>query len=273
MMTPTGPGPQSAAELFEAVRRQPWRFGYYRARAYLCLFYFALFFGVSYPFFRWCMANPRRYAYAMRWRRVWARSIALLFGIQIRVEGAIPMDSPRLLIVANHFSYLDIPVLVAAFPLDLHFIAKSELLRIPFFRHFFRTMDIAIPRGSAQGSVKAYQRAEAFWKPGSAVVVFPEGGILGQAPAMIPFRVSPFAMALQQGATVLPVSLPDTWKILPECPLHFLRPGLCRVRVLEPQEISDRYPDERSLRNRCFEVIAQDLAKTAPIQPPMPHEG
>lgn len=265
-MTPSGPGPQSAEELYQTVRRQAWTFAYYRGRAYLCLFYFALFFGLSYPFFRWCMASPKRYVYALRWRRVWGRSIALLFGIQIRVEGKIPLDHPRLLIVANHFSYLDIPILAAALPLDLHFVAKSELLRIPFFHHFFRTMDIAIPRGSAQGSIKAYQRAEAFWKPGSAVVVFPEGGILGHAPSMIPFRVSPFAMALQQGATVLPVSLPDTWKILPECPLHFLRPGLCRVRVLEPQAVSEQYPDERSLRNRCFEMIAQDLTLSAPIK-------
>jgi len=211
------------------------------------------------------MADPGRYKLALRWRRVWGRSIAFLFGIRIRLEGQLPLDRPRLLIVANHFSYLDIPVLAAALPLDLHFVAKSELLRIPFFRHFFRTMDIGIPRGSAHGSVKAYQRAEAFWTQGSAVVVFPEGGILGQAPHMSPFRVSPFAMALQQGATILPVSLPDTWKILPECSFHFLRPGLCRVRLLEPLEVTELNTDERSLRNRCFEVIAEDLSRTAPI--------
>jgi 1-acyl-sn-glycerol-3-phosphate acyltransferase len=189
-----------------------------------------------------------------------------LFGIRIRLEGKVPLDSSRLLVVANHFSYLDIPILAAALPLDLHFVAKSELLRIPFFRHFFRTMDIAIPRGSAQGSVKAYKRAEAFWTRGSAVVVFPEGGILAQAPQMTPFRVSPFAMALQQGATILPVSLPDTWKILPECPYHFLRPGLCRVRLLESLEVTQLNTDERSLRNLCFDSIAEDLSRTAPIE-------
>jgi len=95
------------------------------------------------------MADPSRYKWALRWRSVWARSIAVLFGIRIRLEGQLPLDTPRLLIVANHFSYLDIPVLAAALPLDLHFVAKSELIRIPFFRHFFRIMDIAIPRGSA----------------------------------------------------------------------------------------------------------------------------
>ena len=266
----SGPAPQSADELYQSIRQHPWRFGYYRFRAYLCLLYFGVFFGLSYPFFRWCMADPRRYKWALRWRSVWARSIAVLFGIRIRLEGQLPLDTPRLLIVANHFSYLDIPVLAAALPLDLHFVAKSELLRIPFFRHFFRTMDIAIPRGSAQGSVKAYKRAEAFWTRGSAVVVFPEGGMLAQAPHMTPFRVSPFAMALQQGATILPVSLPDTWKILPECPYHFLRPGLCRVRLLESLEVTQLNTDERSLRNLCFDSIAEDLSRTAPIETTTP---
>ena len=250
---------RDVAQLYAQYRQRPLAFRYYRFRAYLCLAYFVLFFALSYPFFRWSMANPSRYRWGQRWRVVWAKSIAMLFGIRVQTVGKVPEACPKLMIVANHFSYLDIPILVAALPLDLHFVAKAELLRFPFFRHFFRTMDIAIPRSSAQGSMKAYRRVEEFWKAGSAVVVFPEGGILGQAPAMTAFRSSPFAVALQQGATVLPVSLPDTWKILPECPRHFLRPGPCRVHLLEPQVPETFFGDEKVLKNKCYELIRHDL--------------
>jgi len=214
---------------------------------------------MSYPFFRWAIARPSRYPWAHRWRVFWAKSIAFLFGIRIQLLGNLPEPCERLMIVANHFSYLDIPILAAALPLQLHYVAKAELLRFPFFRHFFRTMDIAIPRTSPQGSMKAYRRVEEFWKPGSAVVVFPEGGILGQAPAMTAFRPAPFAVALQQGATILPVSLPDTWKILPECPRHFMRPGPCRVNLLEPQFPETFHGDEKALKNKCYELIHHDL--------------
>jgi 1-acyl-sn-glycerol-3-phosphate acyltransferase len=249
----------NADQLYAHYRQRLLAFRYFRFRAYLCLIYFVLFFGISYPFFRWAIARPERYSMVHRWRVIWARSIAFLFGIRVQTAGHIPESCDRLMIVANHFSYLDIPVLVAAIPLQLHFVAKSELLRFPFFRNFFRTMDIAIPRSSVQGSMKAYRRVEEFWKPGSAVVVFPEGGILGRAPAMTAFRSAPFAIALQQGATVLPVSLPDTWKILPECPRHFLRPGLCRVHLLEPQRPEVFLGDEKALKNKCYELIRLDL--------------
>ncbi len=251
--------PLNAAQLYTQYRERPLAFHFYRFRAYLCLAYFVLFFAFSYPFFRWAIAKPSRYPWAHRWRVFWAKSIAFLFGIRVQTIGKIPESCDKLMIVANHFSYLDIPILVAAFPLSLHFVAKAELTRFPFFRHFFHTMDIAIPRSSAQGSMKAYRRLEEFWKAGSAVVVFPEGGILGQAPSMTAFRPAPFAVALQQGATVLPVSLPDTWKILPECPRHFLRPGPCRVHVLEPQSPEAFLGDEKALKNKCHELIRHDL--------------
>ena len=50
------------------------------------------------------MVDSRRYKWALKWRAVWARSIAVLFGIRIRLEGKVPLDSGRLLVVANHFS-------------------------------------------------------------------------------------------------------------------------------------------------------------------------
>ncbi|MBM3912789.1 MAG: 1-acyl-sn-glycerol-3-phosphate acyltransferase [Sphingomonadales bacterium] len=251
--------PKDVTQLYAQYRQRPLAFHFYRFRAYLCLVYFGLFFGLSYPFFRWAISKPSRYHMAHRWRVVWAKSIAMLFGIRVQTVGKVPDLCPKLMVVANHFSYLDIPVLAAALPLNLHFVAKAELSRFPFFRHFFRTMDISIPRSSAQGSKKAYQRVEEFWKAGSAVVVFPEGGILGQAPAMTAFRTFPFAVALQQGATILPVSLPDTWKILPECPRHFLRPGPCRVHLLEPQVPEAFLGDEKALKNKCYELIHHDL--------------
>lgn len=262
----------NAEELYEGYLRRSWWFAWYRLRAYLCLFYFGFFLVLSYPFFRWALARPQRYPLAHRCRRFWARSIAWIFGLRIRLEGGIPDGLKKTVVVANHFSYLDIPVLVAALPLDLHFVAKSELLRIPLLRDFFGSTDIAIPRHSAQGSLKAYEQCGAMLNPGSAVVVFPEGGIWGVAPRMAAFKVAPFGMALQQGVTLLPVSLPDTWKLLPECPRHFLRPGLCRVRLLEPVDTATLYPggqeaDYKALKNLCYQRIQSDLNELHPSKP------
>jgi lyso-ornithine lipid O-acyltransferase len=57
------------------------------------------------------------------------RQVCRLIGVRLTIEGAIERDRPVLL-VANHSSWLDIPVLSAVAPLS--FVAKSEVGGWPF---------------------------------------------------------------------------------------------------------------------------------------------
>jgi 1-acyl-sn-glycerol-3-phosphate acyltransferase len=66
---------------------------------------------------------------ARRFPHWYHRQVCRLIGVRLAIEGAVAKDKPVLLI-ANHTSWLDIPVLSAVAPLS--FIAKKDVTRWPF---------------------------------------------------------------------------------------------------------------------------------------------
>jgi 1-acyl-sn-glycerol-3-phosphate acyltransferase len=94
---------------------------------------------------------------------------------RMRVEGAqhVPREGP-LIVVANHVSYFDPPVLGCALPRELHFMAKKELFDIPLFGALIACYN-AYPVERGRGDVGAIKRTVKVLKDGHAVLIFPEG--------------------------------------------------------------------------------------------------
>src|SRR5215212_8913113 len=86
----------------------------------------ALALGVLLPFHLvnvWLNARSR-----MAVARLWQRFVCRLMGVRIKVTGAPALDRP-LLLLSNHTSWLDIPILAAVAPVS--FIAKKEVATWP----------------------------------------------------------------------------------------------------------------------------------------------
>lgn len=94
---------------------------------------------------------------------------------RLRVVGSerVPREGP-LIVVANHVSYFDPPVLGCALPRELHFMAKKELFDIPLFGSLIRRYN-AFPVERGRGDIGAIKRTVGVLKAGNAVLIFPEG--------------------------------------------------------------------------------------------------
>ena len=68
-----------------------------------------------------------------RVERAWAQALLAISGVKVGVQGLekIVPDSSYV-VVANHLSYMDIPVLLACLPVQPRFLAKESLFRLPF---------------------------------------------------------------------------------------------------------------------------------------------
>src|SRR6185503_2039517 len=66
-----------------------------------------------------------RFAAFTQW--LWARALLAILGVELELVGDPPAGV--FLVVANHLSYLDVPVLAALFP--GRFVAKSEIAGWP----------------------------------------------------------------------------------------------------------------------------------------------
>lgn len=224
------------------------------------LLFFALTFLLQYPFYAILLRIPAAYSLVHRMRVGWAWLLFVGIGLrlQVRREHKLSRNAPYIF-VANHTSFLDIPVMAAAVPGTLHFMAKHELAQIPLFGLFFRTIDIAVPRGQMRGSHRAFEAAAERLKAGGNIMIFPEGGILPHAPTLKTFKSGAFRLAIALNIPIVPVSLIDNWRILPDAPMPALRFGKSRVMVhapIHPQEVGS---DENELRRLTYHIINKTL--------------
>jgi lyso-ornithine lipid O-acyltransferase len=120
------------------------------------------------------------------------RCVCRLLGLRLHIEGEVAQGRPVLLI-ANHTSWLDIPVLSALAPLS--FVAKKEVGTWPFISalaRLQRTVFVDRTRRTAVGETKneIIERL----KEGDAIVLFAEG-TSSDGNRVLPFKTSLFAAA------------------------------------------------------------------------------
>ncbi|WP_432822164.1 AMP-binding protein [Trichloromonas sp.] len=117
-------------------------------------------------------------------------------------------------VVANHASYLDGLVLVAALPPEFSFVAKAELesgrLSGPFLR---KIGSVFVERSDRQQGVEDARRIGSLARAGQTLVYFPEGTFT-RAPGLRPFRLGAFLAAAEASLPVVPVAIRGTRSIL-----------------------------------------------------------
>lgn len=138
----------------------------------------------------------------------WSPGILWICGIQLKVEGLDHIDPNQpYVFVSNHQSYLDIPVLFRALPVNLHFVAKKELKKIPFLGwYMIATGMIFIDRSDRKKSIASLEKAARLIHQGKNVLMFPEG-TRSRDGKVAGFKKGPFMLACQAEVPVLPVGI------------------------------------------------------------------
>ena len=137
--------------------------------------------------------------------------------------------------------------------------AKSELSDIPLFGLFFKTIDIEVDRQSGEGGARSYRKAVKALNNNYNVVIFPEGGIHPDPLQIKPFKDGAFQLAIRQKTDIIPVGLPDNYKILPDGS-KIAKPGKIRIILHEPLRTKDVTTSEiEGLKQSLFDILQKDL--------------
>lgn len=132
------------------------------------------------------------------WIRTWARAVLRIMGIRVRVEG--PPPGGAFFLIANHLSYLDIPVLLGQ--LNGRFLAKSEIARWPVLGVLARaTGTLFVDRSRKRDLTRVIAEVTALIERGPGVIVFPEATSTDGA-AILPFKPSLFEVPARMGLDV-----------------------------------------------------------------------
>ncbi len=190
--------------------------------------------------------------------RVWSKSLLLLAGVKMDVDGVENISSNgSYLIASNHLSYMDTPVVLAHIPVQFRFLAKKGLFSIPFLGyHLKRAGHIPVPRDDPRGAVRTMQKAaEVIRARGISILVFPEGGRTRDG-VLQPFKEGAAHIAIQAGVPIVPVALVGTREVLPMGSLN-IRPGRVTLRIGKPIETKNLTArDRKQLTEEVREQIA-----------------
>jgi 1-acyl-sn-glycerol-3-phosphate acyltransferase len=200
----------------------------------------------------------------MYWSAMWvARTGIRAAGIKVRKVGFenIPQDR-ACIFLCNHVSNLDPPVLIPAIPTRSSVMLKRELMSIPILGTAMRMGGfIPVERGSRRDAAQATVAiAGQTIASGLNILVFPEGtrSLDGR---LATFKKGPFFLAMQTGATIVPVALSGTEKMMGKGS-SLVTPGEAVIRMLKPIEPKDFATREElmvAVRGAIAEALPEDM--------------
>jgi CMP/dCMP kinase len=175
-------------------------------------------------------ATPARSRFYAAMRLLAVGVMRTLFRLEARGTEHVPMHGP-LLLVSNHSSMLDPPLVGGMCPRQLTFLAKAELFAVPGFGRLIHALN-ARPVRREGADAAALRVALRVLEQGGALLVFPEGtrGPEGQLREPKPGAA---LLAVLSGAAVVPVFVRGSGRAWPRGQ-RFPRPAKVRVTFGPP---------------------------------------
>lgn len=198
----------------------------------------------------------------------WSQKLLRDAGVDLTVTGSAHAGdgSEPFVVMSNHQSLYDIPVLFQSVPGRLRMVAKAELFKVPVWgRAMLAAGFIRIDRGDREQAAEELRTTGgSLLASGVRVWIAPEGtrsktGEVGE------FKSGGFRMALALGARILPVAIEGTRRVLPAKGFAVQRGQRVSVTILPPIDPAAYGIDRRKeliagVRRAIVEALGQVTA-------------
>ena len=172
---------------------------------------------------------PRRRLLRGLLRRLAHAAFAVLADLQIIGQENLPRRGP-LLVVANHFSFIDPVAMVRAAPWPLEFVGGFQMPNAPTSVTWIPKLWGYYPVYRGTASRYALQAAEAVLAQDGVLGIFPEAG--NWATVLRPARPGAAFLAVRTGARILPMGFDGLLDIFPR--LHKGRRARATLQIGKP---------------------------------------
>lgn len=148
----------------------------------------------------------------------WSRRLLEQAGVELVVvgrENLAARPGETFVVMSNHRSLYDIPVLFRALPgRRLRMVTKSELFRVPVWGRAMRASGfIEVDRKDRERAIASLKAARATLDAGVDVWIAPEG-TRSRTGALGPFKQGGFVLAIETERRILPVAIRGTERVL-----------------------------------------------------------
>lgn len=171
---------------------------------------------------------------------IWSRVNAFFTPMLVKVKGKEHIQKgTSYIVVPNHQSLYDIFALYGYLGLDVKWVMKKELAKIPGLGFGSKKVGhIFLDRSNQRAAVKSLEEAKKRLVNGVSVVIFPEG-TRSKTGKLLPFKRGAFKLAKDLELPLLPVTINGTRKIMPHSSSVNILPGKVSIQIHKPISAKD----------------------------------
>jgi len=190
--------------------------------------------------------------------RIWARSILKVAYIPVRVEGIENLNTDdSVILMPNHQSNFDIPVLLGCLPVQFRWLAKAELFKIPIFGRGMRGCGyISIDRSNRKLAFQSLAEAAQKIRNGVSVLIFPEGTRSWDGEIQA-FKKGGFVLSVDAGVPIVPIIITGTGAVMPKGRMLIRRQAV-GMQILAPIATSDY---TRKTKDELMGIVKDTMCK------------
>lgn len=205
-------------------------------------------------------SNKRWY----RFFKTWSFSFFSLIGIIVRVKGKEKIQSgKKYIVIANHQSFLDIPMIFSSVPFWVKPLARADLAKIPLFGLIYKKSTIPVDRSSISSKKESYKKMlETIKNEDTNVFIFPEGSFNETEHLFKTFYEGAFRIAKETDIEILPIIFPDTGKRWHYSSFWAWSPGISRAFILDPIALETiRSMSSKELKEHVLDIMNFEYAQ------------
>ena len=177
----------------------------------------------------------------------WARAAILITGCAMQVEGKenIPRQD-GVCFVSNHVGLFDIVLALAYVGRPFGFIAKKELLYLPFINMWIYILGgLFIDRKNIRSAIGTINRGIQKIQSGGGVLIFPEG-TRSKGRGLLPFRSGAIRLATHSGAPIVPIAITGSFDVFEKH--YWVHAVPVRMVFCPPISTAEISPDDRKYK-------------------------
>jgi 1-acyl-sn-glycerol-3-phosphate acyltransferase len=185
-----------------------------------------------------------------------------VLGLRHRMlPGPAPEPHKQYVFVANHISYLDIPLILRVIHHHaFRVLGKCEMRKIPIFGYIYSRAVVMVDRSSPDQRSKSARELINVLRQGISIFIFPEGTFNETNEPLKGFYDGAFRIAIETQTPVKPILFLDTYDRMHYSSLFSLNPGIVRTVFLPEVSVDGlTMADLAALREKVFRMMEAGL--------------